>query len=299
VEIIQAIILGLTQGFTEFMPVSSSAHLIIVPWLLGWPDFGVAFAVALHWGTLTAVLAYFGRDLVRYLRAFFTGLPHFTADQPAALVAGGAASSEIATDRRIAWLILIATIPGAVLGWLLESEVDDSFHRPDHFRAWGVYAIAIAMIGMGLLLAFAERLHRGKGKDLIAMTLPDSVVIGLSQALALLPGVSRSGATITAALFRNVARPDAARFSFLLSAPIIFGAGLKAGYELVSNPATANPQHVSVVAIAAGFLTAAVSGYLVIRFLLDYLQRRTTMVFVYYRLAIGLLIILIATLGLR
>jgi undecaprenyl-diphosphatase len=298
VEIIQAIIVGLTQGLTEFMPVSSSAHLIIVPWLLGWPDFGLAFDVALHWGTLTAVLAYFGRDIVRYVWAFLTGLPRFTPADRAALVSG-TTGDDLSADRRVAWLILIATIPGAVFGWLLESKVDTSFHQAGNFRAWGIYAIAFAMIGMGLLLTLAERLHRGKGKGLTAMTLPDSVVIGLSQALALLPGVSRSGATITAALFRNLTRVDAARFSFLLSAPIIFGAGLKAAYELISNPATANPQHVSFAAIAAGFVTAAVSGYLVIRFLLDYLQRRTTMVFVYYRLIVGLLIILIATLGLR
>ncbi len=297
-EIFQAFILGIVQGLTEFMPVSSSAHLIIVPWLLRWPDFGLAFDVALHWGTLAAVLFYFGSDIIRYVRAFFTGLPRFNPAAPVNLVAGETDESR-ATDRRIAWLILIATIPGAIFGWLLESKVDDAFHQPQSLRSWSIYAIAGAMIGLGLMLALAERWHRGRGRELGDMRLPDSVAIGLSQALALIPGVSRSGATITAGLFLGLSRPAAARFSFLLSAPIIFGAGLKAAYDLITDPTQANPQHLTIIPIIVGFLTAAISGYLVIRLLLGYLQRHTTMVFVYYRLVLGILIILIAALGLR
>ena len=297
-EIFQALILGIVQGLTEFMPVSSSAHLIIVPWLFGWPDFGIAFDVALHWGTLAAVLFYFGSDIIRYVQAFFTGLPSFNPAASAKLVAVEADESR-ATDRRIAWLILIATIPGAIFGWLLESNIDNAFHQPQNLHGWGIYAIAAAMIGLGLVLALAERWHRGQGRELTDMRLPDSVAIGLSQALALLPGVSRSGATITAGLFLGLSRPAAARFSFLLSAPIIFGAGLKAGYDLLTDPTHANPQHLSLTPIIVGFLAAAISGYLVIRLLLGYLQRHTTMVFVYYRLILGILIILIAVLGLR
>ncbi len=307
-EIIQAIILGLVQGLTEFAPVSSSAHLVIVPWLFGWQDYGLGFDVALHMGTLVAVLTYFWRDILRYVRAIFSGLPRFSSQRlgfatnagltkPAPTIEGAGDTRE--SDRRIAWLLLLATIPGAIFGAMLESKVDDSFHQGNNLRTWGIYAIGAAMIGMGLVLALAERLHRGRGKEMEQMTLRDGVVIGLAQAFALLPGVSRSGVTITAGLFRNLARPAAARFSFLLSAPIIFGAGLKKAYDLLQDPAAANPQHISAIAVAAGFIAAAVSGYLVIRFLLGYLQKQDTMVFVYYRLVAGLVIILLALLGLR
>jgi len=305
-EIIQAIILGLVQGLTEFMPISSSAHLIIVPWLFGWQDFGIGFDVALHWGTLVAVLAYFWRDIIRYVRALFTGLPSFGPSASLGLTAGSspatanpAQQAEQESDRRIAWLLLIATVPGAIAGLLLESKIDDSFHTPANLNAWGIYAIAGAMIVMGLVLLLAERLYSGKGKPLTGITLVDAVIIGLAQAVAVLPGVSRSGATITAGLFRKINRADAARFSFLLSSPIIVAAGLKKLYDLIKDPAHANPANIPTLAFILGFLAAAIGGYLTIRFLIGYLQRRSTAVFVVYRLVLGVALIILAMLNFR
>ncbi len=301
-EIIQAIVLGLVQGLTEFIPVSSSAHLVIVPWLFGWPDFGLSFDVMLHWGTLIAVLLYFRNDWVRYIRALFSGLPNFSPTAKVGLVAGSTTTADptpdMESDRRVAWLLLIATIPGAIFGVLGESKIDAAFHE-GNLSSGGIYVIGAALIIMGLVLALAERMRRGVGKLLPQITLPDAVTIGLAQALALIPGVSRSGATITAGLFRNINRAAAARFSFLLSAPIILGAGLKKIYDLIKDPAGSNPYNLSLVALAAGFLAAAISGYLAIAFLLSYLQRNTTTIFTLYRVVVGLLIIGLALFGLR
>lgn len=307
-EIIQAIILGIVQGATEFMPISSSAHLILLPWALGWPDFGLSFAMMLHLGTLVAVLIYFRRDWLRYIRALFGGAPSFgaptkvglTATDPTPTATGDApGNTELASDRRIAWLILLANIPGAIFGFIGESKVEDLFHEPANLAKWGIYIIAAAMIIMGLALALAERRHRGKGKELAEMSLTDALVIGFSQALAIIPGVSRSGVTITAALFRNLERAAAARFSFLLATPIILGAGLKKVYDFAKDPVAANPQNISTIALAAGFITAAVVGYLTIYFLLAYLQRHNTNVFIGYRLVAGVMILIIALLALR
>lgn len=299
-DIFQAIVLGIVQGLTEFMPVSSSAHLIIVPWLFKWPDYGLAFDMVLHLGTLVAVLLYFRSDWVRYIRAFFSGMPNFSPASSSGLTAAPppAISDEQAADRRIAWLLLIATVPGAIFGWLGESKVDAAFHDHANLNNWGIYIIAAAMILLGLVLALAERLHQGEGREMRQMNIPDAVTIGLAQALALIPGVSRSGATITAGLFRNLSRPTAARFSFLMSTPIIFGAGLKEVYSLLKGEPNANPQNLSLLGLALGFIAAAGVGYLTIYYLLGYLQRHTTAVFTIYRLVVGVLIFLIAILGL-
>jgi len=258
--VLQAVVLGLVQGLGEFLPISSTAHLAIVPWLFGWTDPGLSFDVALHLGTLAAVLAYFWRDWVRLIRAFF--LTVF--------------ERKIGVDpqRRLVIYILIALIPGAAIGFLLQEEASTIFRTP--------WLIAIAMIVMGIVLYAIDR-WGAKRKGLNETSLLDSLAIGISQAIAIVPGVSRSGITISAGLFRGLTREAAARFSFLLSTPIIAGAGLlelghmlKGGLDL---------------SFAVGVATAAVSGFLSIRYLLIYIQRRGYGIFAYYRFIFGAIVI--------
>ncbi len=279
--ILQAIILGLVQGLTEFIPISSSAHLIIVPWLFGWTDqalTSLTFDVALHMGTLLAVVAYFASDWVRLIRAGIASIVERKI--------GGDA------DRKLAWLIVIGTIPGAIAGVFAESKIDQLFHQP------GVPILPVAMIVMaviiavmGSLLFFAEK-YATHTRGLKDIGLKDAILIGLSQALAIFPGVSRSGSTITAGLASGLERPTAARFSFLLSAPIIAGAGLKSLYDVLKGIHAIPSQELTLFPV--GFVVAAVSGFLCIHFLLKYLQRNSTLVFVYYRWALAVLILVVA-----
>lgn len=278
---LQAIVLGIVQGLAEYIPISSSAHLIIVPWLFGWTDpalTSLSFDVALHLGTLLAVLAYFASDWVRLIRAGIESLiQRKIGDNP---------------DRRLVWLIVIGTIPGGIAGILGESKIDALFHQP------GVPVSSIAMIVMaviiallGSLLFFADKFarHTRSMKDI---RLKDAILIGLAQALAVFPGISRSGSTITAGLASGIERPAAARFSFLLSAPIIAGAGLKSLYDVLTNANSVASQEVGLFLI--GFAMAAISGFLCIHLLLKFLQRNTTLPFVYYRWALAILIVVVA-----
>ena len=279
--ILQAIILGLVQGATEFIPISSSAHLIIIPWLFKWTDpalTSLSFDVALHLGTLLAVLAFFANDWVRLIKAGIASLVERKI--------GGN------PDRKLAWLIVIGTIPGAIAGVFGESKIEELFHQP------GVPVLPPAMIIMaaiiallGSLLYFAEK-YATRTKRLQDITLKDTILIGLAQALAIFPGVSRSGSTITAGLASGLERPAAARFSFLLSAPIIAGAGLKSLYDVLKGIHTIPSQELLLFPI--GFVMAAVSGWLCINFLLKFLQRNSTLVFVYYRWALALLVLIVA-----
>lgn len=283
--ILQAIILGIVQGLTEFIPVSSSAHLIIVPWLFGWNDpalTSLPFDVALHLGTLIAVLAFFASDWVRLIRAGLASLVErkIGADP----------------DRRLAWLLLIGCIPGGIVGVLAESKINDLFHAPGTpVRPAAIIVMGLILALLGALLFTAERLarHTRKMEDL---TLKDSILIGLAQALAVFPGVSRSGSTITAGLALGLERPTAARYSFLLSAPIIAGAGLKSLYETYQGVSTGLITRGDLLLFPIGFIAAAISGYLVIRFLMRFLQTNSTAVFVYYRWALAVLIIVVALL---
>jgi undecaprenyl-diphosphatase len=283
--ILQAIILGIVQGLTEFIPVSSSAHLIIVPWLFGWNDpalTSLPFDVALHLGTLVAVLAFFASDWVRLIRAGLASLVErkIGADP----------------DRRLAWLLLIGCIPGGIVGVLAESKINDLFHAPGTpVRPAAIIVMGLILALLGALLLAAERLarHTRKMEDL---TLKDSILVGLAQALAVFPGVSRSGSTITAGLALGLERPTAARYSFLLSAPIIAGAGLKSLYETYQGVSTGLITRADLLLFPIGFIAAAISGYLVIRFLMRFLQTNSTAVFVYYRWALALLIIVVALL---
>ena len=274
--VLEAIILGVVQGVTEFLPISSSAHLLIVPWLFGWPEPGLAFNVALHLGTLLAVVTYFWRELVAMAAGLLRGLRvrRWTADP----------------DARLALIIAIGSIPAAVAGFLGSDALDAYFHS----GGGGDQAItvsALLLIGLGLLLALAEWLARHR-RELSDVNAWDGILIGLAQALALLPGVSRSGSTITAGLFLGLRREAAARFSFLLGVPAVAGAGLLEGVKLLQVGLPAEER----IIFAAGTVSAAVVGYLAIAFLLRFLQRYSTMVFVAYRLILGLALLAVVTL---
>lgn len=282
-KLLQAIILGIIQGATEFIPISSSAHLILVPWLFGWNNpalSSLSFDVSLHLGTLVAVLSYFAADWVRLFRAGIASiLERRIAGDP---------------DRRLAWLIVIGTIPGAVFGVLAESKIEELFHQPNQpIQTGAIIAIAVFMAALGILLWLADRFARHE-ENLREMSLKQAIIIGLSQALALFPGVSRSGATITAGLGLGLKRDAAARFSFLLSAPVVAGAGLKSLYDVFLGSEAGTLVQGDLFLFLAGFLAAAVAGYLCIRFLLNYLQKNTTVVFAYYRFALAIIVIVVA-----
>jgi undecaprenyl-diphosphatase len=254
----QAIILGLFQGLGEFLPISSSAHLVLVPWLFHWEDPGLTFDIALHIGTLIAVIIYFWKDWLRLVAQGFT--------------APGT------KDGRLFWYLAIATVPGAIIGYALEKKAETIFRTP--------LLIAVALIVMGVVLFWAER-KSAKKDDLNNITLKTSLLIGLSQALAIIPGVSRSGITMTAGLFSGLNRPAAVRFSFLLSTPIILGAAVIKVPYLVSHPDVIDANFL------IGMVVAFIAGIASIGFLLRYVQTKTFLPFVWYRFALGVLIIII------
>ncbi len=269
-SLIQAIILAVVQGLTEFLPVSSTAHLILFPWLFHWPDPGQEFDVALHAGTLLAVLIYFFRDWVELTLA---GLGFNYG--------GRGGPSAIQHNRKLFWYLMAGTIPGGIVGFLFEHKIEDHLRQP-------VY-IAGAMIGVGLLMMYGEYVGRlDRGMDRVGFG--DAMVIGTAQAIALFPGVSRSGITITEGLFRGLTREAAARFSFLLSAPIIAGA---AAHDL---PKLIKLHHAGQIELPLSTLLVAVAvsafvGYIVIAFFLQYLRTRTLKIFVYYRIVFGIVIL--------
>ncbi len=257
-SILQSIILGIVQGLTEFLPVSSSAHLVLVPWWLGWPEPSLAFDTLLHWGTLLAVVGFFWRDWV---------------DMFAAVVNRLRGRPDPEGRDRLLLMIAVATVPAALAGYLLKDFFESMFAAP------GV--VGFFLIVTGLLLVLAERWPRGH-KPLLGVTFVDSLVVGLMQAVAILPGISRSGSTMSAGMMRGFDRTTAARFSFLMSAPIIFGAGLIQLPDMVRQGASG-----SALALVLGFLAAAITGFLTIRFLLRYLQSNTFYPFVVYVWVVG------------
>jgi undecaprenyl-diphosphatase len=277
-ELWQAIVLGIVQGLTEFLPISSSGHLIIFPWLLDWESGGLAFDTSLHLGTLTAVLAYFWRELWQMIRA----IP-YALRQPMPVLKGTSGESEQDAYARLGILIVIASIPGGLVGLFFADAIEDFFHTADNSsRAIAVIATMLIVIGIAMLAA--ERVGR-QDREIRGMSWLDAVWIGLGQALAaLLPGTSRSGATITAGLFRNLKRGEAARFSFMAGIPLIFAAGMmslvNAIQEGMSSSEAAN--------FIAGGLSATLVGFVTIWGLLQFLQRQSTLVFVVYRIIFGL-----------
>ena len=277
--VLQAALIGLLQGLTEFIPVSSSAHLELAPWIAGWESDGLigslAFDVFLHLGTLVALLVYFARDWVRYVGAWLASVRErrIGADP----------------DRRIAWLLVLATIPAAIIGFALEGFIEEALHGDnDAARLW----IAGFLVIGATALYLADRLG-SRSRDLDEVTAPAALTIGVSQALALLPGISRSGATITAGLALGLTREAAARFSFLLATPITLGAGLYGSRRLFDEPLTGTEW----LAIGVGFAVAAISGLIAIGFLLSWLRRRSVAVFSVYRIGFAAVIVLLVVLG--
>jgi undecaprenyl-diphosphatase len=280
--LLRAIILGIVQGVTEFIPISSSGHLIIVPWLLGWDDpalISLSFDVALHLGTLVAVLGFFAADWVRLIRAGARSIVERKVGAD--------------PDRRLAWFLVLGSIPGAVVGALAESRIEELFHQPNRPIQPAAMLVMAGLIAlMGALLYLADHLARhlrGMGD----LTLKDALLIGLAQAAAIFPGVSRSGATITAGLALGLKRETAARFSFLLSAPIIAGAGLKSMVDVAQEWQAGAMTGSDLALFAVGFLSAAISGYLCIKFLLRFLQQHSTDIFAFYRWGLALLIVVV------
>lgn len=288
VSLLQAIVLGFIQGATEFLPISSSAHLIIVPWLFGWDQPGLSFDAALHLGTLSAVLVYFSRDIVGMVRA----LPH-ALRSPLAILRNASPATPADQNAKLALLIAIATIPGLLMGLALESRIEEFYHS-DGNNDRSMIMLAAALMALGLLLYIAERRARHV-RDLKDTTPLDALVVGIAQASAIIPGVSRSGSTITMGLFRGLRRPDAARFSFLLGTPIIAGAGLKGLVDTLQSGLTGSEMAIFFV----GLLVSAITGFAAIWGLLRFLQKQSTVIFVIYRFGMGILIITLVASGIR
>jgi undecaprenyl-diphosphatase len=275
-SILQAIVLGITQGATEFAPVSSSGHLILVPWLFGWsilrdPELNKTFDVALHMGTLVGALAYFWRDVARYLAAWIRSIR---------------TRSIRGTDERLAWALVVGTIPGALAGAAFEGLITDRLGQP--------WLIAVMLAVFGVVLYVVDRLASER-RRLDDVTVRDGLVLGVAQALALQPGVSRSGVTITVARAFGLERPAAARFSFLLSLPIIAGAGVFKGVDLARSGIPSGMGWPFVW----GTIASGMSGFVVIWFLLAYLRRRGFALFMWYRLAVAALVFGVIALGVR
>ncbi len=263
-DIFQSIILGMVQGLGEFLPISSSGHLVFVPWLFGWEDKGLGFSVALHMGTLLSVLVYFKNDIWLLAKGFWHSLFIVSRD------------FENNIYQKLSWLIIAASIPGAVVGMLLEKQAEKGFRNP--------LLVALTLSVFGVVIFVVDRLGK-KEKNLNKVTLKDSLLIGLSQALAIIPGVSRSGSTMATGLALGFKRADAARFSFLMSIPIIFGAGLVKVNEFKNGAAT--------IEFWAGLLSSAVFGFLAIKFLLKYLSNNDFKVFTWYRLIVAAIVLLV------
>ncbi len=263
--IIEAIVLGLVQGLTEFIPVSSTAHLLIVPSILGWGDPGAAVSAVIQFGTLLAAIIYFFRDIVRLIAGFFRGL---ITRRPLADV-----------DSREAWLVVIGTIPIVVLGLLFKKHIESTFR--------GLWIVTTMVIVVAILMQIAEWYAKRKQlRQFDDMTVADGVAIGLGQCLALIPGSSRSGSTIMTAIFRGIDRPTAARYSFLLSIPAVGGAGV---LELFKERHALGALGWTPIAVAIA--VAFISGYASIWFLIRYLRTHTTHVFIYYRYVLGVAMI--------
>ena len=279
--IYQAVVLAIIQGLAEFIPISSSGHLIIVRRLLGWnelsPAHELTFDVALHFGTLLSVLFYFRRTWFQIIRAALGGkVVRFSE-------AGGADQNLTAEEQReerlLLWFFAIATIPGAIAGKLLEHSAEDYFR--EH-----IYLIATALIMVALLMWLGERVSR-LTKPLTRISFADALIVGCAQAFALIPGVSRSGSTITAGLFRNMTREAAVRFSFLLSTPLIAGAALLKAHELKKEGLPAGMHMPFLV----GVVVSAIVGYAAIAWLIRYLQSNSLKVFIVYRIVVGVIVI--------
>lgn len=262
--ILHAIVLALVQGLTEFLPISSSAHLILVPWLVGWEDQGLTFDVVLHLGSLTAVCAYYRTDLLRIAAAWLDAVRGRAPADPA--------------DARMGWFLIVATVPGGLAGVTFSDQVETVARSP--------LVIGVASIAFGLLLWAIDRYGR-RTRAIREMGWRDALAVGLAQALALIPGTSRSGITMTAGLAMGLTREASAHFSFLLSIPIIIASGVFKVAGLVEQ----GIGEAQWAPLLLGYGVSAASAYLCIKYLLIYLQRHSMGVFVAYRVALGAIIL--------
>ena len=270
-DIIQAIVLGLVQGLTEFIPISSTGHLKIVPELIGWGDPGAAASAVIQFGTVLSALIYFARDIVRIVTGFFRGLftRRFFSDP----------------DSAEGWYVIIGTIPIVVLGILLKDPIETTFRS--------TWIVTFMIIFVAILMQLSEKYAIARGfRELSDFNSKDALVIGLGQCIALVPGASRSGSTLMAAFFRRIPRERAARFSFIMSLPAITGAGV---FEMISER-----EHLSTLGtapIVVAVVVAFVSGWASIWFLLRYLRTHTTHIFIYYRYVLGAVMVVLLLKG--
>ncbi len=266
--IYQVVVLAIVQGLTEFLPVSSTAHLYLTSWLLGWQTESLTFDIALHIGTLLAVVIYFARDWVQIIAHGF-GV-RWGRDE------------ELERNSGLLWLLAIGSIPVGIAGLLFNKQAEGAWRNP--------MVIGSMMVGIGILMGIAEWIGR-KTRDISGINFVDASTIGVAQALAVVPGVSRSGITITAGLFRNINREAAARYSFLLSTPAIGAAAAKAVYDLVKHKAFDPTME---TALAVGITVSALVGMLVIALFLRFLRRRSLWFFVFYRIIFGIMVLALA-----
>ncbi len=262
-DFIQSIILGAIQGLTEFFPISSTAHLVLLPWFFSWKDEGLAFNVALHMGSLIAIIYYFREDWIRIISEFLKCLSKLSFSD--------------STDGRMGLYLIIATIPGGLAGVLFESLASGILRNP-------IY-VAFSLSFFGVLLYASDKFTK-KSKSTDEMNLVDCIIIGISQAFAIVPGVSRSGITITGAMFRGYKRDQAAKFSFMLAAPLIAGAGVFESRHLELSSVLSLP-------FVAGIVASAVFAFLAIKYLLRFVRHRSYTVFVAYRLVLAVIIVIL------
>ena len=273
-NLIEAILLGIIQGLTEFLPISSTGHLTVAGKFLNListnnPEQWTAFIAIIQLGTLLAVLVYFWQDIILIIKDFFQDN-----------IINRVKYSEQKINSKLGWLIIIGTIPVVIIGLAFKDAIEGALTK-------NLYVIAISLIALAIILAVAEKIAKFK-KELKDVTMFDSIVIGIAQAFALIPGSSRSGTTITAGLFVGLKRETAARFSFLLSIPAVFASGVLQIYEAMKFVDQSMALNIIVATIISGL-----SGYLAIDFLLKYLKKNSTFLFVYYRIALGILILIL------
>jgi len=262
-EIVRAIILGIVQGLGEFLPISSSAHLIIVRYLFNFPEMSISFDVALHFGTLIAVMGVFWKDWVVYIKGVFNRVVH----------------KKTSFENNMFWYLVAATIPGALIGMLLETQVENIFRT-------SMVPIALTLAIMGIFIYLGDKYAEKKYKKQTKfedLTFKQTFIIGLSQALAIIPGFSRSGTTIVTARLMGITREAAAKFTFLLSAPIIFGATIVKSKELVTG---------FNLELVVGIFTAAIVGIITIKFLLSYIKNNGFAIFAYYRVVLAIIVLI-------
>lgn len=269
-QALQALVLGIIQGLTEFIPVSSSGHLVVAPRVFGWDELGLSFDVAIHIGTLLALLVFFRSQWLDVIKGFFSSLR--------------ARPGEWSADQRLAWMLILATIPVAVAGFFLSDVIEENIRTPAY--------VALFLFAGGIAMLAAERWgSRSRGFDRLRPA--DAAVVGLAQALALAPGVSRSGITITGGMLAGLDREAAARFAFMISAPAIAGAGLWQGLDLAREGLGGTGPG----AFAVGMLASALTGFFTIKYLLAYLARHTLLPFIIYRFALAAVIVIVLALS--